>query len=140
MSRSRLTHEYFRQFNCVDLALQLLDQSSQGKDFKSFQQTKNMLSNTLKGSVDSMFLARQHRPLIKVRPNTGYYQAFASSLPHHASVQNHLSKVKNQVTDTRSSLFEAKEALGSKRADLVQLWSRTNMLDEMIRLLDQMYE
>lgn len=106
-------------FNCVDLALQLFDQSSQGKNMKSFRQTKDMLSNTLKSSVDR------------------YYQAFASSLPHHASLINRLSKVQNQVVDARSSLLEAKEALGNKRADLVQLWSRSNILEEMIRLLDQ---
>jgi exocyst complex component 4 len=33
---------------------------------------------------------------------------------------------------------EAKEALGNKRADLVQLWSRGQLLEEMMRLLDQM--
>lgn len=42
------------KFNPVDLALQLLDDSSQGKDMTSFRQTKNMLSKALKGSVDSM--------------------------------------------------------------------------------------
>lgn len=34
--------------------------------------------------------------------------------------------------------MEAKEALGNKRADLVQLWSRGQVLEEMMRLLDQM--
>ena len=42
------------QFNNVDLALQLLDQSSLGKDIDSFRRTKNKLSKALKGSVDSM--------------------------------------------------------------------------------------
>lgn len=42
------------QFNNVDLALQLLDQSSLGKDIDSFRRTKNKLSRALKGSVDSM--------------------------------------------------------------------------------------
>jgi exocyst complex component 4 len=64
---------------------------------------------------------------------------FSSSLPHHASLINRLSAVQSQVSDARSSLLEAKEALGSKRADLVQLWSRSHILEEMIRLLDQMY-
>ena len=41
------------QFNPVDLALQLLDSSSAGKDVQSFRQTKEMLSRALKGSVDS---------------------------------------------------------------------------------------
>jgi len=38
----------------VDLALQLLDESSHGKDAESFRHTKDMLSNALKGSVDSV--------------------------------------------------------------------------------------
>jgi exocyst complex component 4 len=45
---------YSMQFNNVDLALQLLDQSSLGKDIDSFRRTKNTLSKALKGSVDSM--------------------------------------------------------------------------------------
>lgn len=43
------------QFNTVDLALQLLDESSLGKDMESFRQTKDMLSTALKGSVDSVY-------------------------------------------------------------------------------------
>ena len=42
------------QFNNVDLALQLLDKSSLGKDIDSFRRTKDTLSKALKGSVDSM--------------------------------------------------------------------------------------
>ena len=37
----------------MDLALQLLESSSAGKDVDSFRQTKAMLSKALKGSVDS---------------------------------------------------------------------------------------
>ena len=41
------------QFNPVDLALQLLDSDSAGKDIDSFKQTKTRLARALKGSVDS---------------------------------------------------------------------------------------
>jgi exocyst complex component 4 len=41
------------QFNNVDLALQLLDNSSLGKDMDSFRRTEDMLGKALKGSVDS---------------------------------------------------------------------------------------
>jgi len=44
----------FSQFNPVDLALQILEDSSAGKDMGSFRRTKLMLSQALKGSVDSM--------------------------------------------------------------------------------------
>ena len=68
-----------------------------------------------------------------------YHQAFNNSLAHHASLLNHLGIVQTQISETRGSLQEAKDALSSKRADLVQLWSRGQILEEMMRLLDQMY-
>lgn len=40
------------QFNNVDLALSLLDETSTGKSMFSFRNTKDMLSQALKGSVD----------------------------------------------------------------------------------------
>ncbi|KAF5374943.1 hypothetical protein D9758_000454 [Tetrapyrgos nigripes] len=86
-------------FNTVDLALQLLDDSSgAGKDIESFRRTRSMLSNALKGSVDK------------------HYQAFAASLPHHASLLNHLSATQTQIDGARTALQESKDALGSKRA------------------------
>ncbi|KAI6007185.1 Sec8 exocyst complex component-specific domain-containing protein [Pisolithus albus] len=94
-------------FNNVDLALALLDGQSTGKSLDSFQSTKATLSQALKGS-----------------------------LPHHTALLNHLGLAQTQVRETRTALQEAKEALGSRRADLVQLWSRGQMLEEMIRLLD----
>lgn len=66
------------------------------------------------------------------------YQAFAAALPHHSALLNHLSAVQTQISETRNALQEAKESLGSKRADLVQLWSRNQMVEEMLRICDQM--
>ncbi|TBU63725.1 Sec8 exocyst complex component-specific domain-containing protein [Dichomitus squalens] len=106
-------------FNPVDLALQLLDETSLGKDMDSFRRTKDMLSRAMKGSVD------QH------------YQAFNAALPHHASLLNHLDATQVQIKDARNALQEAKETLGSKRADLVQLWTRNQTVEEMMRILDQ---
>jgi exocyst complex component 4 len=68
-----------------------------------------------------------------------HYQAFAASLPHHASLLNHLNDTQQQMSLARSALSNTKETLGSKRTDLVQLWNRGQMLEEMLRLLDQMY-
>lgn len=67
-----------------------------------------------------------------------HYNAFADALPHHAGLLNHLGLAQAQAQETRIALQEAKEALGSRRADLVQLWSRGQTLEEMIRLLDEM--
>ena len=44
-----------------------------------------------------------------------------------------------EITSSRTALLEAKECLGSKRADLVQLWNRGKLLEEMLKILDQMY-
>ena len=80
--------------------------------------------------------------ILDARPHAHYdtehYQAFAASLPHHASLLNHLGDTQEQIARARSSLLESKEALGSKRSDLVQLWNRGQTLEEMIRILDQM--
>jgi exocyst complex component 4 len=107
------------EFSPVDLALQILDDSSAGKDMSSFRQTKLMLSRALKGSVDK------------------HFQAFAAALPHHASLLNHLGATQEQIKNARTALQEAKDALGNKRTDLVQMWTRGQTLEEMLRLLDQ---
>ena len=45
--------EVMKKFSPVDLALELLNESSAGQDMRSFQYTKNLLFDALKGSVDS---------------------------------------------------------------------------------------
>ncbi|KAH9944194.1 Sec8 exocyst complex component-specific domain-containing protein [Epithele typhae] len=106
-------------FNPVDLALQLLDESSLGKDMDSFRRTKAILSRAMKGSIDK------------------HYQAFNAALPHHSALLNHLDATQKQIVEARNALQEAKETLGSKRGDLVQLWSRNQTVEEMMRILDQ---
>ncbi|KAG5635065.1 hypothetical protein H0H81_012546 [Sphagnurus paluster] len=88
-------------------------------DMESFRRTEAMLGKALKGSVDK------------------HYQAFAASLPHQATLLSHLTETQSQIHTARTSLLEAKEALGNKRADLFQLWSRGQTLEEMLRILDQ---
>lgn len=69
---------------------------------------------------------------------TAHYGAFADALPHHTVLLNHLGLAQTQVQETRIALHEAKEVLNIRRADLVQLWSRSQTLEEMMRLLDEM--
>lgn len=68
-----------------------------------------------------------------------HYQAFAAALPHHASLITQLTNTQGHIRDARLALQDAKDSLGNKRADLVQLWSRGQTLEEMTRILDQMY-
>lgn len=77
------------------------------------------------------------QPLIQISP-LGYHQAFAGSLPQHSSLFNHLDVAQTQIKDARTALQESKDALGNRRADLVQIWSRGQTIEEMIRILDQM--
>ena len=67
-----------------------------------------------------------------------HYQAFNAALPHHSALLNHLDATQTQIKDARNALQEAKETLGGKRGDLVQLWSRNQTVEEMMRILDQM--
>lgn len=48
----------------------------------------------------------------------------------------HLADTSKQVQDARTALQEAKDALGTKRTDLIQLSARGQMIEEMLRLLD----
>jgi len=98
-----------------------------------------MLSRALKGSVDSMFDSLQCSSSNFNFSTAEHYQAFAASLPHHSTLLTHLSAAQTEISGARASLLEAKESLGGKRADLVQLWSRGQMLEEMIKILDQMH-
>ena len=68
------------------------------------------------------------------------YLAFAAALPHHASMLIQLNNTQLYMKEARVSLTEAKESLGNKRADLMQMWSRRQTLEEMTRILDQMYD
>lgn len=70
--------------------------------------------------------------------NQEHYQAFAGSLPHHSQLLTHLGGISSQISESRKALVEAKEALGSKRGDLVQLWSRSQTVEEMLHILDRM--
>lgn len=50
-----------------------------------------------------------------------------------------LNNTQLYMKEARTSLTEAKDSLGNKRADLLQMWSRRQTLEEMTRILDQMY-
>lgn len=67
-----------------------------------------------------------------------HYQHFAAALPHQASLLASFTKVQAETTDARKRLQDTRDALGTKRADLAQLWSRGQVVEEMVRLLDEM--
>ena len=71
-------------------------------------------------------------------PSTEHSQTFAAALPHHASVLTSLNVAQKQIAETKSKLLDTSESFDNKRADLVQLWQRSQALDEMMKILDEM--
>ena len=49
-----------------------------------------------------------------------------------------LQAIQTQIGEARTALQDPKENLGGKRGDLVQMRTRTQTLEEMLRILDQM--
>ena len=113
----------------------LLDESSVGKDMESFNRTKRVLERALKGTIESGLSTSSLGLTFMV---AAYAQTFAAALPHHATVVASLNTTREQLAETKSKLTETKESLGSRRADLAQLWTRGQTLDEMIKIIDEM--
>lgn len=124
------------QYNPVDLALQLMNNLSNGEDFDNFWDTEVMLSRALKDSVDRKLYITNDLKL--TNEESEYFHAFAAAVPHHSTLLSRLGAVQDYTRDLKVILQEAKYSLGNKRSDLVQLWSRNQILEEMLKLLDQM--
>lgn len=72
-------------------------------------------------------------------PSVAHAQTFAAALPHHAGVLTSLTNTQTSIQETKTALLEMKESLGNRRADLAQLWTRGQTLDEMIKIVDEMF-
>ncbi|CAO1630595.1 unnamed protein product [Sympodiomycopsis kandeliae] len=106
------------EFNSVALALSLLDESSLGSNRGEFETTKELIADALQGTVDD------------------HYESFATAITLHNSVLASLTSVQTSVSSSRRRLRDSRDALGSKRADLVQLWHRQQSVKEALRLLN----
>ncbi|CEH13755.1 Exocyst complex subunit Sec8 [Ceraceosorus bombacis] len=105
-------------FSPVALALSLLDDSSLGASRHDFEMIKDGMEQSLQGTVDD------------------HHESFANAITLHNSVLQSLSAAQNSVSGARRRLRDSREALGQKRADLVQLWQRSQGVKESLRLLD----
>lgn len=83
-------------------------------------------------------MIRPPLPHVLMTPSTEHSQTFAAALPHHASVLTSLNVAQKQIAETKSKLLDTSESFDNKRADLVQLWQRSQALDEMMKILDEM--
>ncbi|SPO38418.1 related to SEC8 - protein transport protein [Pseudozyma flocculosa] len=105
-------------FNSVALALSMLDESSLGASRHDFESMKGLIETSLQGTVDD------------------HYESFATAITLHNSVLLALTAAQNSVSGARRRLRDSREALGAKRADLVQMWQRSQAVKESLRLLD----
>lgn len=105
-------------FNSVALALSMLDDSSLGTSRAEFEQVKRLIETALQGTVDD------------------HYESFATAITMHNSVLQSLTAAQSSVSGARRRLRDSREALGAKRADLVQMWQRSQSVKEALRLLD----
>ena len=105
-------------FNSVALALSMLDDSSLGASRFEFDQVKQLIETALQGTVDD------------------HYESFATAITTHNSVLQSLTAAQTSVSGARRRLRDSREALGAKRADLVQMWQRSQAVKEALRLLD----
>ncbi|TKY85669.1 hypothetical protein EX895_005209 [Sporisorium graminicola] len=105
-------------FNSVALALSMLDESSLGASRFEFDQVKQLIETALQGTVDD------------------HYESFATAITTHNSVLQSLTTAQTSVSGARRRLRDSREALGAKRADLVQMWQRSQAVKEALRLLD----
>ncbi|KAN0063376.1 exocyst subunit [Thecaphora frezii] len=105
-------------FNSVSLALSMLDESSLGASRQDFDTMKALIETALQGTVDD------------------HYESFATAITLHNSVLQSLTAAQNSVSGARRRLRDSREALGAKRADLVQMWQRSQAVKESLRLLD----
>ncbi|CAI2168626.1 9696_t:CDS:10 [Funneliformis geosporum] len=106
------------EFNPVPLALELLDGSSLGKDYRLFKQMKGQLDKALQYIVND------------------YYQGFNSSIGTFGGVMQNIGDSQERVKEMKSQLKTCKEMLMSKRSDLLQLWFRSQQYKEMIQKLE----
>lgn len=105
-------------FNYVSLALSLLDDSSLGSNRDQFSEMQKLIERGLQGTVDD------------------HHESFATAISLHSNVLSSLTSAQTSISGARRRLRDSREALGAKRADLVQLWHRSQGVKESLRLLD----
>ena len=105
-------------FNAASLALSMMDDGSLAINYQDFEVMKKMLERALQGTLDD------------------HYEAFASAITLHNNVLSSLTKAQGGVTAARKRLRDSRDTLGAKRADLVQMWQKSQGIKESLRLLD----
>ncbi|KAF9973897.1 hypothetical protein BGZ73_002825 [Actinomortierella ambigua] len=109
-------------FNPVPLALQLLDNSSLGKDYGQFEAMLRNIESALADVVEDS------------------YQGFNTSIGTYGGVIDSISDSQSRVKELRMDLKNSKESLRLRHADLVQLYNKSQQYKDMIEMLDEIDE
>ncbi|WFD48571.1 Xaa-Pro aminopeptidase [Malassezia furfur] len=105
------------RFNPLALSLGLLSDASLRARLGDFASLNDMIERTLQGTLDD------------------HYESFALAITVNHGMVNSLGDAQELVGATRTKLQHARDALGAKRADLVQMWQRIETLKEAMRVL-----
>lgn len=104
-------------FDPVSLALSLVAPDASPDRFRAFMSTKDALSRSLKGSINT------------------HYRAFDGSISSYNGLLSNLAAAQSNTSSLRSSLEEVRETLGKARKELGVLEARRTELAEMDRIL-----
>ncbi|KAJ9088765.1 exocyst subunit [Entomophthora muscae] len=110
------------EFNPVPLALELLDDSSLGRDLVAFEKLLNTLNTTVDDVVND------------------HYHQFSTTTAIFTGVQTEIKQGLSQVHGMREDLVRCKEILTTQRSDLNLLWSKAKQYKEMLHILDLLDE
>lgn len=83
----------------------------------SFRELKTAIEGSLQGTLDD------------------HYESFATAITLNHGVIGAFGESQNNISAMRLKLRSARDALGSQRADLVQMWQRLQSVKEALRVL-----
>ena len=104
-------------FDPVTLALSLVEPDAPQERFRSFLETKDALSRSLKSSIQT------------------HYRSFDASVSSYNGLLANLTSAQKNTSALRSRLEEVRETLGKNRTELGVLEARRTELNEMDRIL-----
>ncbi|KAJ3335656.1 hypothetical protein HDU93_004770 [Gonapodya sp. JEL0774] len=107
-----------QDFNSVLTALSLLDNSSLGRDYDSF----NSMLQRLEKAMD--ILVNEH------------FQAFNTSVHTFSGVVDNVVESQKRIDDMKVHMEQCRHLLQCKRNDLLDLWTREVQYKDMLQIID----
>ncbi|WFD34462.1 Xaa-Pro aminopeptidase [Malassezia cuniculi] len=104
-------------FSAIDLALALRPGGSLRAHLGPFSELQALIEHSMQGTLDD------------------HYESFASAITLNHSVINVLGDVQGSISGARQKLRGARDALGARRTDLVQMWQRLESVKEALGVL-----